>query len=348
MNSFRPLFPRIIYLRSPIPNHRDPGIVKLRDDFEIEPARTRQVPVCHHGFELRSVPGVPAIRIERIRGMAPYLRNVRPGNPVTVTSAGMPPTITGAPALENADLIQGYKYIRRVTGSVDPGKQIRRKIHIAGQCGLYICNMEVMNSRRARRVCTIAAALCSVALVSAQVIEYEVNGVKYQTLSRQGLTVIFTRMPNHVANFGLVQVSISNGSDRYWVVQPEEFSYVKPDASSTGISAGQVVDVLLDKGSHSDVVKLVTSYENTLYAIPNMRSTNGYEQRRRNSLNEGINAKLKAAATASAIALAQTRLAPGQSTDGSVFIPLTRDLKTLTGGHLVFRADGETFDFNPD
>ena len=208
--------------------------------------------------------------------------------------------------------------------------------------------MEVMNLRRARRVFAIAAAFCSVALVSAQVIEYEVNGVKYQTLSRQGLTVIFTRMPNRVANFALVQVSISNGSDRYWTVQPEDFTYIRPDVSSTGISAEQVIDVLLDKGSHSDVVKLVTSYENTLYAIPNMRSTNGYEQRRRNSLNEGINAKLKAAATASAIALSQTRLAPGQSTDGSVFIPLTRDLKTLTGGHLVFRADGETFEFNPD
>jgi hypothetical protein len=180
------------------------------------------------------------------------------------------------------------------------------------------------------------------------VIEYEVNGVKYQTLSRQGLTVIFTRMPNRVANFALVQVSISNGSERYWTVQPEDFTYIRPDVSSTGISADQVIDVLLDKGSHSDVVKLVTSYENTLYAIPNMRSTNGYEQRRRNSLNEGINTKLKAAATASAIALSQTRLAPGQSTDGSVFIPLTRDLKTLTGGHLVFRADGETFEFNPD
>lgn len=208
--------------------------------------------------------------------------------------------------------------------------------------------MEVMSFRRTRRVVALAAVLCSVALVSAQVIEYEVNGVKYQTLSRQGLTVIFTRMPNHVANFGLVQVSISNGSDHYWTVQPEDFTYMKPDTSSTGISADQVIDVLLDKGSHADVVKLVTSYENTLYAIPNMRSTNGYEQRRRNSLNEGINTKLKAAATASAIALAQTRLAPGQSTDGSVFIPLTKDLKTLTGGHLVFRAEGETFEFNPD
>lgn len=205
-----------------------------------------------------------------------------------------------------------------------------------------------MNSRRAVRIFSLAAALCSVALVSAQVIEYEVNGIKYQTLSRQGLTVIMTMMPNHVAGFGLVQISISNGSDHYWTVAPEDFAYVKADATLNAISTEQVVDILLEKASHSDVVKLVTTYENTLYAVPHMKSTNGYEERRQNSMTIGINAKLKAAATASAIALAQTRLAAGQSTDGSVFIPLTHDMKTLTGGRLVFHSEGETFEFKPD
>ena len=205
-----------------------------------------------------------------------------------------------------------------------------------------------MNLPRARRLFMIAMAACSAALVSAQVIEYEVSGIKYQTLSHQGLTVIMTRLPNHVAGFGLVQVSIANGSDHYWTIGPEDFSYIRSEASLTGIPAGQVVDILLDKASHADVVKLVTTYENTLYAVPHMRSTNGYEQRRENSMTIGINAKLKAAATASAIALAQTRLAAGQSTDGSVFIPLTRDMKTLSGGHLVFHSNGETFEFNPD
>jgi hypothetical protein len=194
----------------------------------------------------------------------------------------------------------------------------------------------------------IVAELCAIGLLSAQVIEYEVSGVKYQTLSRQGLTVIMTRMPNHVAGFALVQVSIENGSDRYWMIGPEDFAYVKPEGSTSGISAEQVVNVLLEKGSSSDVVKLVTSYENTLYAIPHMRSTNGYEKRREGSMSYGINTKLKAAATASAIALAQTRLAPGQSTDGSVFIPLNRELKALTGGRLVFKSNGEMFEFNPD
>src|SRR5580658_5289296 len=209
---------------------------------------------------------------------------------------------------------------------------------------------------RSRQFAATSVVLCAVAYLAnpvspriyGQVIEYEANGLKYQTLSRKGLTIIVTRMPNHVAGFGLFQVSISNGSEIYWTVQPENFSYTKQDVSLAAISAGEVVNVLLDKGSHSDVIKLVTSYENSLYGIPNMKSTNGYEQRRQGAMTYGINARLKAAATASAIALAQTRLAPGQSTDGSIFIPLTHEVKTLAGGRLVFRNYDETFEFNPD
>jgi hypothetical protein len=42
----------------------------------------------------------------------------------------------------------------------------------------------------------------------AQIIEYEANGLKFQTATRRGLTVIVTQLPNHVAGFGLIQVSI--------------------------------------------------------------------------------------------------------------------------------------------
>lgn len=215
--------------------------------------------------------------------------------------------------------------------------------------------MKVMVSGRRPRPASLfvsCAAAClaflAVPRVPAQVIEYEANGMKYQTLSRQGLTVIITRMPDHVAGFGLFQVSISNGSDRYWIVDPVNFTYSREDVALTALSADRVVDVLLDKSSHADVVKLVTSYENTLYGIPHMKSTNGYEERREGMMTYGINAKLKAAATASAIALAQVRLAPGQSTDGSIFIPLTHEVKSLTGGRLVFKAYDQTFEFNPD
>jgi hypothetical protein len=182
----------------------------------------------------------------------------------------------------------------------------------------------------------------------AQVIEYESNGQKYQTATRKGLTVIITHLPNHVAGFGLLQVTISNGSQMYWTVKPESFSYVRTDLTIAALPADQVVDLLLEHASHSDVVKLVASYESALYAIPHMRSTNGYEQRRQNALSYGMPTKFKAAATASAIALGQTRLQPGQSTDGAVFIPLGHDVKNLTGGRIVFRCEGETFEFNPD
>jgi hypothetical protein len=221
--------------------------------------------------------------------------------------------------------------------------------------GRDFCKMELMVSGRTRRLAATTAALCAACWVGptverlcAQVIEYEANGMKYQTLSHQGLTVIVTQMPDHVAGFSLFQISVSNGSDRYWMVDPEKFSYARQDVTLNALSAGQVVDVLLDKGSHADVIKLVTSYENSLYGIPHMKSTNGYEQRREGMMTYGINAKIKAAATASAIALAQVRLAPGQSTDGSIFIPLTKEVKALNGGRLIFKSYDQAFEFNPN
>ena len=75
------------------------------------------------------------------------------------------------------------------------------------------------------------------------------------------------------------------------------------------------------KGSGSDVVKLVTAYESSVYRMPNnFKSTNGYEQRRQGALAM-TSTKVKAAATASALALVQAKLMPGESTDGAVFFP---------------------------
>jgi len=201
-----------------------------------------------------------------------------------------------------------------------------------------------------RQVLSWAALLAVSTGISAraQVIEYESNGLKYQTATRRGLTVIITHLPNHIAGFGLIQVSISNGSQIYWTVKPEAFSYVRAEGAVGALGADQVVDLLLEHASHNDVVKLVSSYESALYGIPHMRSTNGYEQRRQNAMSYGMPTKFKAAATASAIALGQTRLQPSQSTDGAVFVPLGRDLKVLTGGRIVFHCEGETFEFNPD
>ena len=163
-----------------------------------------------------------------------------------------------------------------------------------------------------------------------------------------GLTVILSQLPNHVAGVGLFQVSVSNGSQVNWNVLPELLSYVRADATLHALSADHVVDLLLSKASSGDVIKLVASYEQALYGIPNMRSTNGYEYRRQGAMSYGMSTKLRAAATASALVLAPTRLGPGQSTDGAVFVPLSKDSKGLTGGHVVFHVGTETFDFHAD
>jgi len=192
----------------------------------------------------------------------------------------------------------------------------------------------------------LTAALSATAL--AQVIEYEANGAKYQTLTHKGLTAIITHLPVQIEGYGLIQVSIANGSAIHWTVKPEDFEYVRGSETIAGLSADAVVNVMLEHASGGDVVKLITAYEKSLYAIPNMRSNNGYEPRRQGALAYGSAPKLRAAAAASAITLAQIRLAPGESTDGAVFMRLPRDPKALTGGHLLLHSEGETFEFNPD
>ena len=158
--------------------------------------------------------------------------------------------------------------------------------------------------------------------VFGQVIEFESGGMHYQTLTRRGVTVMFAQMPTHVREFSILQVAVSNGSPGALHHSSGRLS-VRP-ARWIGIPASparSVVNVLLEKGSRNDVIHLVSAYESALYGIQRMLSTNGYEQRRQAALAEVQSTKVKAAAAASAIALVQIKLTPGQSTDGAVFFP---------------------------
>lgn len=193
--------------------------------------------------------------------------------------------------------------------------------------------------------------LCAAALLSApglaQVIEFEQNGMKYQTLTHGEVTVMFAHMPQHVRGYSMLQVGISNGSKLPCTVRPEDFTYVRPVNSVLPASpATAIVKMLMDRGDHDDVVKLTLAYESVLYGFDRMRFTNGYEQRRQNFMTYGVSAKLKAAAEASAVVLVATKLKPGESTDGAVFF--RNEAKTLTGGHISFRVSGEVFTFNDD
>jgi hypothetical protein len=180
----------------------------------------------------------------------------------------------------------------------------------------------------------------------AQVIEFETNGLQYQTLTKSGVTIMFATLPQRLHDYAILQVAVSNGSQAPYIIRPEDFTYVHLDRSVVRASAARVVvEMLEQKGSASDVIKLVTSYENSIYGNQHLKSTNGYEQRRQSVLAMG-SVKLKAAAAASALALIQTKLMPGESTDGAVFFPT--EGKVLGFGHLVVRTSTDIFDFTTD
>ena len=179
-----------------------------------------------------------------------------------------------------------------------------------------------------------------------QVIEFESKGLKYQALTRSSVTVMYAVMPNHLHEYGIIQVAVSNGSQGSYVIKPEDFTFVRSDGLVLRASpARTVVDMLSQKGRASDVINLVTSYESAVYGNSRLKSTNGYEQRRQSALAMG-GTKLKAMAAASALAMVQTKLIPGESTDGAVFF--VNDGKPLGPGKLVVRTNTDVFDFTTD
>lgn len=178
----------------------------------------------------------------------------------------------------------------------------------------------------------------------AQVIEFESNGLRYKTLTRNGVTVMFADLPVHIRDYGVMQIAVSNGSPISWTIKPEDFTFRRDDGEVLQASPAQdVVVSFIKHSSRQDVIKLVSTYEAGLYGNTHMKSTNGYEARRQNALAEVSSARLKAGAAASAIVLAPIKLRSGESTDGAIFFPGAG--KTLGSGHLVVRFAGETFDF---
>src|SRR3954451_9979091 len=177
----------------------------------------------------------------------------------------------------------------------------------------------------------------------AQVIEFESNGLRYQTLTRSGVTVMWAQLPTVLHEYSIIQVAVSNGSGGPYVIRAEDFNFVRSDGTTLRATpARTVVDMLSRKGSGTDVIKLVTAYEASVYGNANFKTTNGYEQRRQSALAM-TSTKFKAAATASALAMVQTKLPPGESTDGAVFF-LTSG-KPLGPGHLLVRTNTDVFNF---
>jgi hypothetical protein len=199
--------------------------------------------------------------------------------------------------------------------------------------------------KRLRGIATLSF-LWMLPFATAQVIEFENHGLKYQTLTHNGVTVMFAVLPVHLRDYTIMQVAVSNGSAAPYVIRPEDFYYIRSAGEPLEAAhAESVVATLLQKGTGGDVIKLVNTYEAALYGIPHMRSTNGYESRRQAALAFG-SSKIRAAATASAVALVQAKLAPGETTDGAIFLPTEN--KQLGPGHVQVRTNTDIFDFNPE
>jgi len=189
------------------------------------------------------------------------------------------------------------------------------------------------------------ALLCAAA--AGQVIDFDSGGLHYKTLTRSGVTIMYAVLPAHVRKWAVLQVSVSNGSQKPCTIAPADFSFQNPNgAVVTATDADAVVSSLLHRAGRGDVIHLVTAYEAAVYGNTRLRTNNGYEARRRDALAEVSSAKIKAAAAASALALVSTKLAPGASTDGAIFFE--NEGKPLGPGKLLVHAAAETFEFNND
>jgi hypothetical protein len=177
-------------------------------------------------------------------------------------------------------------------------------------------------------------------------VTFESRGLEYDALTKSGITVMFAALPPHIKDFNVVQVTVTNGSLVSWTVQPTDITFIRSDGLVLQtVSADDVVENLLARADRNDVIKLQLLYENSIYALSNFRSTNGYEQRREAAMAQFVNRGFKAAAAASAIAFVPIKLKPGDSTDGAIFFQNKTKEKGLGAGRLMAHVCGETFIF---
>ncbi|HSW51200.1 MAG TPA: hypothetical protein VLH09_13540 [Bryobacteraceae bacterium] len=193
-------------------------------------------------------------------------------------------------------------------------------------------------------LCGVLVAACA---AGGQVIEFESGGLRYQTLSKGGVTVMFAHLPTHIREYSIVQATVSNGSSTVCAVRPEDFAFRFPDGREVRAAPAQrVVTDLMDRAGRNDVIRLVSTYEIGLYGLSRYQSTSGYEKRRQAALAEVTSGRLKAAAAASAIAFVEIKLKAGESTDGALFFPARGS--PLAGSRLRASAAGQLFEFNPE
>ncbi|MCW5966538.1 MAG: hypothetical protein KIT83_21045, partial [Bryobacterales bacterium] len=122
----------------------------------------------------------------------------------------------------------------------------------------------------------------------AQVIEFESGGLQYQTLTRDGLTVMIARLPAVLRSYSVIQISVANGTAEEVEIQPEDFYFERRDGRLLrAAGANEVVREFIRNPNRDDVIKLVGTYEMSLYGMaPRLNSRSGYESRRQSAIAE--------------------------------------------------------------
>src|SRR5690242_6044997 len=157
---------------------------------------------------------------------------------------------------------------------------------------------------------------------------------------------MFASLPPHIKDFSIIQVTVTNGSPVSWTVKPADFSFERQDGTVLrSISADEVVASLLDKAGRSDVIKLQLLYEDSIYALSNFRSTNGYEQRREAAMAMFVNRNFKTGWGGFANHFSPNQPKAGRQHRGRVFFPAAPKEKSLGPGRVVARTCGQVFAF---
>ncbi len=194
-----------------------------------------------------------------------------------------------------------------------------------------------------RGLASIAIACVFTAVLGAQALEFESGGLKYQALTRGGVTVMVAPLPTRILGYSIIQVAISNGSVEPAPIEPEKFQFVGvTNKPVKALSARAVVGDVMNRAGRDDVGRLIGVYEAALYGNTHLELQHGYEARRKDAMGIGQTRK-SAGAAAAAIVLGANEIKPGVTVDGAVFFPISN--RPLGAGKLTFEAAGQQFEY---
>ncbi|MEK7751292.1 MAG: hypothetical protein AAB654_05210, partial [Acidobacteriota bacterium] len=129
-----------------------------------------------------------------------------------------------------------------------------------------------MSVRRWLLLFAMLTAVCA----PAQVIEFESGGLKYQTLTRRGITIMYAHLPTRLRQWAIIQLAASNGSPLECAILPDTLEYRRKDGTVLRAdTANAVVKSLIEHAGRNDVVRVVSAYELGLYGMQRFKSTNG-------------------------------------------------------------------------